>query len=74
MDKLSETLQGSLGGGMMENVSCEIRFWFKIFLWILLFIFGILMLPIVPFIWVSYNSFYGKYGIVKVLKSINKDF
>lgn len=71
---ISKGKMSSLGGGGMEEISCEIRFWFKLFLWIILSICIIILLPIVPFIWLSYNSFYGKYGIVKILKSINKKF
>ena len=62
------------GGGQIEKISCEIRIWFKLFLGILLFICILILLPVVPFIWISYSSFYGKYGIVKILKSINKEF
>ena len=39
---------------------------------VLLIVFGIaltlFMLPVVPFLWVSYKGFHGKYGIIKLIR------
>ena len=39
---------------------------------ILLIVFGIaltlVMLPVIPFLWVSYKGFHGKYGIIKLIR------
>ena len=53
----------------LETISCEIKFYFKIFIGIILLLMSIPIIPIVPFIYVSYHSFYGKYGIIRIIKS-----
>ena len=46
--------------------------WFTEIVTVLLIVFGIaltlVMLPVIPFLWVSYKGFHGKYGIIKLIR------
>jgi len=57
---------------ILDLEACNISGWFKIFIYILLAIICLFLLPIVPFVLISYHSFYGKYGIIPVIKKFNK--
>lgn len=46
--------------------------WITEIVTVLLILFGIaltlVMLPVIPFLWVSYKGFHGKYGIIKLIR------
>jgi len=46
--------------------------WITEIVTVLLIVFGIaltlVMLPVIPFLWVSYKGFHGKYGIIKLIR------
>lgn len=46
--------------------------WITEIVTVILIVFGIaltlVMLPVIPFLWVSYKGFHGKYGIIKLIR------
>ena len=47
-------------------------YWITEIIQIIIILFGIIltlvMLPVIPFLWVSYKGFHGKYGIIKLIR------
>jgi len=68
MENLGKSVATNL---IFEEISCEIKLYLQIFIAIIVFIISIPFMPIVPFLILSYHSFYGRFGIIKVIKSFN---
>lgn len=45
---------------------------FKIILSLIFLLIFIILLPVLPFIWISYKGFHGRYGIVKLIREVTK--
>jgi hypothetical protein len=56
---------------IIEMFTCKLTDYLKLFLMLLLVILFFPLLMIIPFLYVAYLSFYGKYGIVPIIKSLN---
>lgn len=57
---------------ILEKTSCELKTVFKIILVLVLIVILLFSIPIVPFLFISYHSFYGKFGIIPLIKNFNK--
>ena len=55
-----------------ESVTCKLTDYLILFTMIVLAIVMLPFLIIVPFLYVAYLSFYGTYGIVPIIKSLNQ--
>ena len=56
---------------IVEMFMCRVTDYLKLFLMVLLITLFFPLLMIIPFLYVAYLSFYGKYGIVPIIKSLN---
>ena len=66
IESVSEKLGGAEATGL---AACTIKDWFMIIIGILLFILCTPFFVVGGFFWITYQSLYGKFGIVSLFKS-----
>ena len=57
---------------LTATAMCYVAKGLKIILSLVLLLIVIILLPVVPFIWISYKGFHGRYGIVKLMREVTK--
>ena len=54
------------------SILCYLAKSFKVILSLIFLLIFIILLPVLPFIWISYKGFHGRYGIVKLIREVTK--